>query len=498
MVKRSGGQRESDGVVVPLIGVQNNAPGGKGPDFGHASGAGTRKGMAGAARPNSPDRPSPVVDLNGLPPVRDNVQRLQRTLWAAAKQSPERRFHALYDRIHRDDVLMEGWRRVRANRGAAGVDEQTLAEVEVYGAQRLLAELAEDLRAGSYRPAPARRVDIPKPAGGVRPLGIPTVRDRIVQAAAKIVCEPIFEADFSPCSYGYRPGRSATDALEAIRVAFPSGFVWAVEFDIADFFGSIDHDVVMGLVERRVSDRRTLKLIRQWLDAGVMVEGVFQQTVSGTPQGGVVSPLLANIVLHELDSALEGRNGVFVRYADDGVVLVRSQAHAEQALELIRVTLAGLGLALHADKTKIVDLREGREGLDFLGCHFRARMSGRLWEQKRRRVYYLHRWPSQRSMKRARAKIKALTGRNRCHQDIREIIEMINPILRGWGNYFRTGNAAKKFNQLDWYVVRRLRRLMVKRYGRNLHAGHPSWDRAFFEAHGLHRLRGTVRYPGAA
>lgn len=498
MVKRSGGQRESDGVVVPLIGVQNNAPGGKGPDFGHASGAGTRKGMAGTARPNSPDRPSPVVDLNGLPPVRDNVQRLQRTLWAAAKQSPERRFHALYDRIHRDDVLMEGWRRVRANRGAAGVDEQTLAEVEVYGAQRLLAELAEDLRAGSYRPAPARRVDIPKPAGGVRPLGIPTVRDRIVQAAAKIVCEPIFEADFSPCSYGYRPGRSATDALEAIRVAFPSGFVWAVEFDIADFFGSIDHDVVMGLVERRVSDRRTLKLIRQWLDAGVMVEGVFQQTVSGTPQGGVVSPLLANIVLHELDSALEGRNGVFVRYADDGVVLVRSQAHAEQALELIRVTLAGLGLALHADKTKIVDLREGREGLDFLGCHFRARMSGRLWEQKRRRVYYLHRWPSQRSMKRARAKIKALTGRNRCHQDIREIIEMINPILRGWGNYFRTGNAAKKFNQLDWYVVRRLRRLMVKRYGRNLHAGHPSWDRAFFEAHGLHRLRGTVRYPGAA
>ena len=498
MVKRSGGQRESDGVVVPLIGVQNNAPGGKGPDFGHASGAGTRKGMAGAARPNSPDRPSPVVDLNGLPPVRDNVQRLQRTLWAAAKQSPERRFHALYDRIHRDDVLMEGWRRVRANRGAAGVDEQTLAEVEVYGAQRLLAELAEDLRAGSYRPAPARRVDIPKPAGGVRPLGIPTVRDRIVQAAAKIVCEPIFEADFSPCSYGYRPGRSATDALEAIRVAFPSGFVWAVEFDIADFFGSIDHDVVMGLVERRVSDRRTLKLIRQWLDAGVMVEGVFQQTVSGTPQGGVVSPLLANIVLHELDSALEGRNGVFVRYADDGVVLVRSQAHAEQVLELIRVTLAGLGLALHADKTKIVDLREGREGLDFLGCHFRARMSGRLWEQKRRRVYYLHRWPSQRSMKRARAKIKALTGRNRCHQDIREIIEMINPILRGWGNYFRTGNAAKKFNQLDWYVVRRLRRLMVKRYGRNLHAGHPSWDRAFFEAHGLHRLRGTVRYPGAA
>jgi RNA-directed DNA polymerase len=499
MVKRSGGQRKSDGVVVPMMAVQHNAVGGKGPDFGHASGAGTRKGMAGTARSNSPGKRSLVVDLNGLPPVRDNVQRLQRKLWAAAKQSPERRFHALYDRIYRGDVLMEAWRRVRANRGAAGVDKQTLVEVEAYGVQRLLAELAEDLRAGSYRPAPARRVDIPKPAGGVRPLGIPTVRDRIVQAAAKIVCEPIFEADFLPCSYGYRPDKSATEALEAIRVAFPKGYVWAVEFDIADFFGSIDHDVVMDLVQRRVSDRRTRKLIRGWLGAGVMVDGVVQETVSGTPQGGVISPLLANIVLHQLDLVMCGAEGVFVRYADDGIVMCRSKEQAEQALALVRDTLAGMGLALHADKTKIVDLREGREGFDFLGCHFRARMSGRLWEQKRRRVYYLHRWPSQRAMKRLRDKIKALTGRNRCHQDIREIIAMINPILRGWGNYFRTGNAARKFNQIDRYVVWRLKRLLIRRYGRNLHAGRATaWTREWFEAHGLHRLRGTVRYPGAA
>ena len=241
LLHRSGGQRESDGVVVPLIGVQTNAPGGKGPDFGHASGAGTRKGMTGTARSNHPGRPSPVVDLNGLPPVRDNVQRLQRKLWAAAKQSPERRFHALYDRIHRVDVLWEAWRRVRTNRGAAGVDKVTLADVESYGVDRMLRELRQDLEAGTYRPAPARRVDIPKPAGGVRPLGIPTVCDRVVQAAAKIVCEPIFEADFLSCSYGYRPGRSATDAKEAIRVAFPEGFVWAVEFDIADFLDASTH-----------------------------------------------------------------------------------------------------------------------------------------------------------------------------------------------------------------------------------------------------------------
>jgi RNA-directed DNA polymerase len=499
MVKRSGGQRESDGVVVPLIGVQQNAPGGKGPDFGHASEAGTRKGMAGTARPNHPDRRSPVVDLNGLAPPRDNVQRLQRKLWAAAKQSPERRFHALYDRIHRGDVLWEAWKRVRTNRGAAGVDKQTLAEVEALGVQRLLDGLADDLKAGCYRPAPARRVDIPKPAGGKRPLGIPTVRDRVVQQAAKLVLEPIFEADFLPVSFGYRPKRSATDALEAIRVAFPDGYVWAVEFDIADFFGSISHDVVMGLVERRISDRRTLKLIRSWLGAGVMVDGAFQETVSGTPQGGVVSPLLANIVLHELDRALVGRNGVFVRYADDGVVMCRSRAHAEQALALVSQILSGLGLALHADKTKIVDLREGREGFDFLGCHFHARMSGRLWEQRGIRRYYLHRWPSQRSMKRARARIRALTGSNRCHRDIREIIAMINPILYGWGNYFKTGNAARKFNQLDRYVVWRLKRLLIRRYGRNLHAGRAGeWTREWFEAHGLHRLRGTVRYPGAA
>jgi group II intron reverse transcriptase/maturase len=488
-VKSSAAERDSEGIEVPVKGVK--ASGGKGPCGGDAVNGGKREGMV--ERPKHSGWRTPV----------DKVQQLQRRLWMAAKGSPDRRFHALYDRIYRSDVLWEAWRRVKRNRGAAGVDRQTLAAVEEFGVERLIEELHDELREGRYRPRAVKRQYILKADGRQRPLGIPTVRDRVVQAAAKLVLESIFEADFKPCSHGFRPKRGAIQALEALRVEGAQGGNHVLDADIRDFFGSLDHELLMKRVERRISDRRVLKLLRQWLKAGVMEDGQEVAMLSGTPQGGVISPLLSNIYLSYLDDVWESRCahlGKLVRYCDDFVILCRTKSAVEEAERRVRWILSRLKLELHPEKTRKVDLSWGQEGFDFLGCHLRKRFSGPVWERARKRVYFLQRWPSQRSMKRVRQKVRELTDRRWSGvKDVRDIIARLNPVLRGWGAYFRTGNAAIKFVQADRYVIRRLFRFLVRRKGRNLPAGEANrWTREYFEALGLYRLRGTIQYPANA
>jgi len=478
-----------------------NAVGGKGPWGGHDDGSREHKGMVAtgeagvpaSSQPNSPDRRKSV----------DNVERLQRRLGAAAKRDGGRRFHALYDRIWRRDVLQEAWNRVKRNKGAAGVDAQTIDGIRALGEESFLNDLSKTLRAGRYRPHAVRRHWIPKADGGRRPLGIPTVRDRVVQTAAKLVLEPIFETDFKDCSYGFRPGRSATQALEALRVRGSGGKGNHVfDADIRDFFGSLDREVLMKRVMLRVSDRRVLSLIWQWLEAGVMEDGRETKMLSGTPQGGVISPLLSNIYLSFLDERWTkqcAHVGTLVRYCDDFVIVCNTKQDVDEAERRVKVIFERLRLDLHPDKTRKLDLSGGKQGFDFLGCHLHKRMSGRIWEKERKRVYFLQRWPSTKSVKRVKQRVKELTPIAACHRDLRETIKKINPVLRGWGNYFATGNAAMKFNQLDGYVWMRMRALVRKRKGRNLRAGEMTrWTRQAFHDLGLHKLRGTVRYPEPA
>jgi group II intron reverse transcriptase/maturase len=433
----------------------------------------------------------------------DKVRKLQRSLFVSAKQNSKRRFHALFDRIHRDDVLWEAWRRVKTNGGAAGVDGETLKTIEQRGVAEFLTELRDCLRAGRYRPQPVRRRYIPKPDGKQRPLGIPTVRDRVAQMAAKIVIEPIFEADFKDCSYGFRPKRSATQALEAIRLTGGRGHRFVVDGDIKSYFDMINQDLLMGRIERRISDRRVLKLLKQWLRAGVMDEGVLKATELGSPQGGVISPLLANVYLDYLDGVWERQCqhiGRLVRYADDFVVLCKTASQATEAMRRLKIVFERLRLTLHPDKTRIVELGVGKDGFTFLGCHLqivRSHFKGRA---------YLFRWPSPKAMKKVRDRIRDETDRGRRSgmKDIREVIQDLNPVLRGWGNYFRTGNASLKFQEIDRYARSRLVRLMAKRRS-NRSKSKPTtfnprdWPvERFVKDHGLYRLVGTIRYPGQA
>jgi group II intron reverse transcriptase/maturase len=427
--------------------------------------------------------------------VSDPVRALQHALYRAAKADPGRRFHALRDKVHRRDVLWRAWVNVRRNNGAAGIDRTTLAMVEEYGVPRLLDELAADLTDGRYRPLAARRVFIPKPGSTEqRPLSIPTVRDRIVQAAAKIVLEPIFEADMLPCSFGFRPKRAAHDALQVLIDESWRGRRWVVETDIANCFEAIPHEKLMQAVEERVSDQAVLKLLRAMLRAGVMQDGLVRRPVTGTPQGGVISPLLANVYLHRVDRAWSVReHGVLVRYADDLVVMCRSRGQAEAALQRLRVLLADLGLEPKAAKTRIVHLKVGGEGLDFLGFHHRlVRSQGR---RGRRDVTFLARWPASKAMQHARDRIRELTARSRLLLAVEVIVEDVNRFLRGWAAYFRYGNSADHFDKIRDYALMRLAGFIAKRHHRPRAFGRYVVAFASSNQLGLITLHGTVAAP---
>jgi len=419
---------------------------------------------------------------------------LQHALYRAAKADPGRRFHALYDKVSRSDVLWRAWVKVRSNNGAPGIDNTTLAKVEEYGVARLLDELASELREKRYRPMPARRVLIPKPGSDEkRPLSIPAVRDRVVQAAAKIVLEPVFEADFLPCSFGFRPRRSAHDALQVLIDECWRGRRWVVETDIASCFSAIPHEQLMEAVQERICDQSVLKLLRAMLRAGVIEDGQVSRPDTGTPQGGVISPVLCNAYLHRLDREWDRRDGILVRYADDLIVMCGSREQAEAALERLRILLAGLGLEPKAAKTRIVHLEVGGGGLDFLGFHHRLVQS--KGTTGRRGVVFLARWPADKAMRHAREQIREITDRSRLLLPVERIVEDLNGFLGGWSAYFRYGNSAARFDKISDYARVRVERFISKRHRRSLAFGR--WVMAFASpnALGLVSLSGIVVAP---
>jgi RNA-directed DNA polymerase len=394
--------------------------------------------------------------------VRNKVQALQSKLSRAAKQSLDRRFGALYDKIYREDVLWVAWKQVRSNRGAPGVDRQSIEYIEnEIGVETFLREIREELRVRRYRPQPVRRCWIDKPGKTERrPLGIPVIKDRVAQAATKLVIEPIFETNFLDCSYGFRPGKSAHMAIKAIRFAITCRRQSIViDADIKKYFDSIPQDILLKLLKRRIADPRVLKLIQGWLRAGVMEEGEYIKPDGlGTPQGGVISPLLANIYLHSFDKMfqLSGIPGTLVRYCDDFVILL--WRNGERTLQRVRRMLSRLGLQLNREKTRIV---RAEDGFDFLGVHFRLCATSRKDAKVKR---FCSAWPSNRSVRRIKQRIRDVIGR-RYYLSLEELVIELNPVIRGWNNYHKAVQPdIKRFAKLNAFVRERIRIFLKRKY----------------------------------
>jgi RNA-directed DNA polymerase len=426
----------------------------------------------------------------------ENIRTLQRKLYRKAKQEPAFRFYALYDKVYRADILKFAYMLVRANKGSVGIDGVTFSAIEEKeGVTAFLAGLEEALRNKTYKPDPVKRVMIPKSDGSQRPLGIPTIRDRVAQMAVKLVIEPIFEADFCETSYGFRPKRSAHDAVDDVTYALNKGYTEVIDADLSKYFDTIPHAKLMATVAERISDGEILRLIKMWLKAPVIEVdrdgtkrniGGGKDSSKGTPQGGVISPLLSNLYLHILDRIWERHKlqqtlgARIVRYADDVVILCRRGT--ERPMAMLRYVLERLGLSLNEAKTRVVNAR--KDWFRFLGFEIHIGKSSRTGN------YYPHVQPSKKAVKKVKDMVTELTGRNRTCLPLPMVVEEVNAVVRGWVNNFHYGNCSKALTHVRAHVEQRLRTHLCKRHKvKSRTAGYVKFaNRVLYEQYALYKV----------